>query len=319
MTLNQNEFKDSNKRQKELAQYLVGLDTDVDEDFEHGLDRDYRAPNSHDETFMIDIDELIPAPTEWNLWSKLSPVKKIELCMSISEIGLQHNIVAWEIPKKFTSLNGKYMILAGHNRWDAFNELYNRTHDKRFKSIRTLIYSSNSITEKEARKIIDDTNYVGRVPSPQETALAIMRRYTEITESTSPNSEKEVLSIIGDEEDKGYKQVKRYFDLNKLIPEFSELVGSKISIKAGQKLSVFAESIQLSIYEKYYLNESKRHLFTNRTIEKLRQYMSLKTIFEQFENDSLDNYEFIQIEIPSEIKKDVQRLIKRWKKDNGIE
>lgn len=308
--MSSSKFSQSGNRQNELSNHASIFDADVKLE-DHTLFEDYHDNKLDVNTMLIDIDSLISAPDEWNQWTKLSRVQMFELINSIEEIGLQHNIVVWKNREE------KYIILSGHNRVQAYRELYKMTKDEKYLKIRSLISDSPNMTEEIAKKIIDDTNVIGRNVSPSERARAVMKRYAELSDEASKVSEKKLLTLIGSEENKDYKQIKRLYDLNKLIPEIQLLIGNKLSIKAGQKLAMFDAITQEHIYNEYYLKSNE--FFSNRTIEKLKKYMNIVSIEKIFTNNyGVDESSFIEIKIPPEIKNDVLKMIKVWQEENLI-
>lgn len=310
--MSKGKFDQSESRQNELLNHASMFDDEIEIELEdHALIDDYHNNKLDVDTMLVEIDSLHSAPDEWNQWTKLSRVQMFELINSIEEIGLQHNIVVWK------NSEGQNIILSGHNRVEAYRELYAINQDEKYLKIRSLICDAPDMSEEKAKKIIDDTNVIGRNVSPSERARAVMKRYAELTDEANKISEKKLLTIIGSEENKDYKQIKRLYDLNKLIPGIQSLIGNKLSIKAGQKLAMFDVVTQQHIYDEYYLKSNE--LFSNRTIEKLKKYMTVESIEKIFSNDyGTDESSFIEIKIPQEIKNDVLKMIKSWKEENLI-
>jgi ParB family chromosome partitioning protein len=60
--------------------------------------------------FLIELDKLKEAPSDWNFYSPLSEKKMEELIESIKSNGLLHPLVVWEQD------DGNYIVLSGHNR-----------------------------------------------------------------------------------------------------------------------------------------------------------------------------------------------------------
>lgn len=108
----------------------------------------------------IDISLMDDAPEDWNRYPKLKDTQEdryLELKMSIFERGIEEPCVLWERP------DGRYMILAGHNRKDISQEIVEECEAKgldteKYRYVPCLVYGETEIDEKYARNIIDDTN-----------------------------------------------------------------------------------------------------------------------------------------------------------------
>jgi len=306
------------ERQNSLKESLALLNSDADS--EHSLDVDYSHDVIDQNTKLIDIEEIGAAPDDWNVWSTISRVKQIEMMESIQRIGLQHNIVLWKVSNEFKNSSAypkTYMTLSGHNRIAAYKELFEITNHHRYVRVRAFIHTDEIMTPEKLKKIIDDTNEIGRSISTKDRASAIKRRYIELSSVDRDSSEKSILSAIGDDENKEYRQIKRYYDLNRLIDPFLSMVGSTINIKSGVALSKFDSFTQEDIYNKVYSNDKYSSYFVNKHIVKLKKYMDINKIiayFDEIANPMVTKYK--KIEIPIELESQILTLIDTWKSKN---
>lgn len=215
----------------------------------------------------LELDKLEDAPTELNFYEKISDSKMSELIDSILNVGLQNPIIVWDQD------NGKYMILSGHNRVQAFkmilstlpsNEELKKETDltkkrqdeqlrKEFSKIKVKVYRKDELTLAQAKAIIVDTNWVVRDMTTIQKAKSIYVKYVELKEEASKlkqrrNINKEVQSLYNLEE----RQVINYKKLILLIPELQNMINDgNLSIENGAALSKLTNDVQLYLYENY--------------------------------------------------------------------
>lgn len=265
------------------------------------------------------IHELYSAPDEWNLWNKHDTQKKIELMESISEIGVQQNLVLWEIPNDCNDENLKYMILAGHNRVDALMRLHTITSDSKFSKAMALIYKSNDsqIEEQVARRIIDDTNLISRDKTAKEIAMAYVRRVSSLknTETFKGVSERKIHEFIAKTEGTSRSKIFEYIKLKDLIDPLADLVGNELNIKTGVKLASLRPDIQEFIYSEYYLNDQNRPLFTNQKLSKLNSFMTKETIIDTLIDKQLKTTT-LTYEVDERIAQELDKFIKKFIETN---
>ena len=263
----------------------------------------------------IPIEMLYAAPNEWNLWNSYSLEKKVEMMESIKEVGLQQNIVVWKVPKgiisEFDSIDG-YMILAGHNRVDSVRSLFHLYKEDRFSTVFARVYELESINEAFAKKIIDDTNLIGRDKTPKEISEAYVRRICNMKESDKYKgvSERALQEILAAEENKSRTHVFQHLQIRKCIEPIAKQIGSVINFKAGLKLASLDEDIQTYFYNEYYVKEQNRHLYTNKNIMKLNEYMLIDTIKNIFE-EKTDKI-IVSYEIDVKLKEGLDKLVNKF-------
>lgn len=231
----------------------------------------------------ISIDMLYAAPEEWNLWTPYSDEKKYELMESIQEIGLQQNLVLWKVPNRLKYLIGEtdgYLILVGHNRATALRSLYHITDDPQYLVVHAKVYEGDSIDERIARRIIDDTNLVTRDKSLREISLAYLRRCEELRKSDELKdaSERMIHSIIANENNTSRTQVFKSLKMLNCIEPIFDQVMKEISFNTGLALSSLDSDVQQYIYDEYYLKRENRHLYTNKNLSKIKPLMTIQKI-----------------------------------------
>lgn len=221
----------------------------------------------------ISVDKLIPAPKEWNFYSPLSDDKREELVESILTKGLLTPIVVWEQP------DGTFMILAGHNRVEAYNFIRAEVNDEHFNMIPAFIKGVNEINEYEAREIIIDTNWVTRNLTPLDISRSIVEKYTVLRNKAGYGKygDGRVRDIISKQFNMSGRQVDNYRKLVDLIPEFQHMVNNNdISFTHAINLTSYDDSMQKWIYETF------QGFISNETIKNVKKDMSkaeLKNIF----------------------------------------
>lgn len=205
------------------------------------------------EIVQIPIDELIPAPDEWNFFPKYNKDEMIELVQSICEVGILNPIIVWENPHD-EDRNKKYMILAGHNRVNAYKLLYenaNIEEKKKYISIPAYIKKGNEITEEEARQIIIDTNYVQRNNKHSIIIKAISEKY-KLKGKNRKSTTKEYAIQIAEDYNISRRTVFNYYRLSNLIPELmTKLDNKEIILRNCIKLSFLDYKLQEELLNNY--------------------------------------------------------------------
>lgn len=267
----------------------------------------------------VAIDKLYAAPLEWNLWTPYSTEKRIELMESIQEIGLQQNLVLWRVPEHFKYLIGNtdgYLILVGHNRTEALRGLYYLTEDKQYSIVHSKVYEADAIDERIAKRIIDDTNLVTRDKSLKEVSLAYLRRSEELRKSDELKnaSERKIHSIIANETDTSRTQVFKTIKLLNCIDPIFNQVMKTISFNTGLALSNLDADIQQYVYDEYYCKEENRHLYNNKNLSKLKQFMVKSTIDRIMHGDN--NLEKVTFEVESHLVDELNNLVRKFISSN---
>ena len=116
----------------------------------------------------IEMSLLIKAKPEWDLFPAPSRDTVYRMAASIDQYGLLHRITVWEQP------DGRYMILGGHTRFEAFKWLADNTHKSEYDVIPARVYRANQLTEDDAHRIFLVSNTDQRTLSASVIANAYM-------------------------------------------------------------------------------------------------------------------------------------------------
>ena len=118
---------------------------------------------------ILPRDQLKPAPEAWNFFGKPEPDQYALIFQSIYKYGLWHPLTVWQ------QADGSYMILGGHTRNQAYQDLYDITPDEKYLSIPCKVYRHGQISETTARRIVILTNIAQRA---QEKSRIRIHCYT---------------------------------------------------------------------------------------------------------------------------------------------
>ena len=259
--------------------------------------------------YKINMDKLIDAPVDWNFFPELDDNKIEELINSIQDNGLLVPLVVWDQD------NGKYMILSGHNRKRAYDELFKRTGDNNYKSIYCTIKGKDEIDNDDAKTIIIDTNFVQRELTTSLKTKCIIEKYQAIGRKTRNSNEKSAADTIAEEYNISRKWVFTYYKLKNLIPEIMKMIDDNIiSIKAGKVLSNLSKDLQHKLFYNYggFLN--------NKRILKIDTTQNEDNIINNLISyDKLDNdYIKVTSTIPKGLYDNFVKYVDQWLKKNTI-
>lgn len=221
---------------------------------------------------QIDIDVLIDAPDDWNFYSKLDDDSMVELVESILNNGLLSPIIVWE------QTNHTYMILAGHNRVEAYRLIYSNLKLDEYKTIPTIVKNVNEIDVNQAKQIIIDTNWVQRKLSTLEKARSIVEKYKLLEDSNKTlDNGVRVRDVVAKDFGISGRQVHDYYMINNLISDIKDLVEQgKVGIKQAAKISRLDEETQ------YWLLENYRDKFSNKILYMIKADDSKENISQYF-------------------------------------
>lgn len=271
-----------------------------------------RIKNLYPDRFQqkIAIDRLIPAPNAWNFFPEIDRQTMKDLMQSILDYGLLHPIIVWE------QENGDYMILGGHNRTRACQNLIKLFPDQaeRFNQISCTVYLHDSLDDVEARKIIIMDNTTQR----QKESTAIMARSVigmnrlmlesrQGKRNRSMQQRKRVSEVIGESLGISSSSVKGYRRLEKLIPDFWNLLDSqdedRLTLRNALVIALLSEELQrYMLSKKYYLEN-----FTPVTKKLLRSAKDSDDVDQAF-NDSYEVPVTAKVRLPRELPEDYMIL-----------
>ena len=222
-------------------------------------------PKYHTE--QVDISKLVPAKEEWNFFPKQDKNVLTELMQNLVVYGQLSPALVWK------QLNGTYMILGGHTRYQAFKALHeiftgeegnNPELAERFSRMNCYVYDFNELDDVEARKIIIYDNIIRRENTTAVKAQAVinMNRLELASRSNrKPSEQRErimssIASVMGTSEG----SVKRLYRLRTLIPDFWSLVDGtgedKISTQMARVFAMLSDDLQQYIFN--------NHLYRNK-------------------------------------------------------
>lgn len=300
--------KNTEDLKKKLKGNVLNLQKDRKDNVKHNFLMDqYNNLDTLSEIQEVETSKLVQAPEEWNFYKPLSDSKTLELVDSILNNGLLQPIVVWEQEDQ------NLMILAGHNRVRVFNILYESTQNEEYLKIPSLIKKQYEITEKQAREIIIDTNWVTRQLSPIEKSKSISVKYAILQNDKSygEHGKGKVRDRIAEDFKITGRQVESYRNLEKLIPELKVLLEQgKINFTPASKLTSYPSDIQEWIFKNY------ADKIENKFTKFLKSGMSKDEIKKVFlELDSRNVNVNVSVNVPRKIENRYKKLSKKKKKE----
>ena len=208
-----------------------------------------------DELVELPIDCLEDFPEEKHRFKPASPERLERLAASIRENGILSPLLVRQLPE------GKYQILAGHNRrtaaqslgWSKVPCIIKRLPDE---DSAILVLIADNLDNRE-RLLPSEKAFA------YKTRLDAMKRQGKRVDLTSSQpgtklrSDTELSEIVGESRN----QVQRYIRLTHLIPQLLELVDNeKIGLCAGEQLSYLSQRSQWTVYSFCYAADPPRYL-----------------------------------------------------------
>lgn len=221
-----------------------------------------------DETAVQNDEREIPinllVPWENQPFKMYSDFKMNELVESIRENGLLSRIIvspptlgcAASMPRSGCRLcdivspaaDGKYRIIAGHNRVEACRRAG-------FTAVPSIV---KDVDENRAKLIMADTNLCQRTELlPSERAFAYKAQQEALTALGSRRATKDIAEKYGEAK----RTIQRYIACTRLIPELMEMLDSgRLTLATACQFSVLPNSSQEEIAT--YLNRDSERKFT---------------------------------------------------------
>lgn len=270
------------------------------------------------EAIYIKIEDIYSAPKKWNFYDQLDDNKKLELMESIEENGILSPIIVWKIDYEsveseyendevdvYDFQGSKYLILAGHNRSDAFNKLYSATKDDKYLKIPAFIFETKELTLETARRIVVDTNYVQRVLSTKETVNSVMYKYAEVSENKTKKGK--VRDIVAEELGISPTTVYNYIKLSTIIKPFQEMVyNDELTLTSVLKIVNLSADDQQWLYDKY------KEVINSKILSKIKPSMDRDDIYRVIEKAlevKTSPVKEISFEIPEHLENKARKLI----------
>jgi ParB family transcriptional regulator, chromosome partitioning protein len=263
------------------------------------------------DTAELNISLLDAAPAEWNFYEPLNIAKMDELVESIESVGLINPIAVWMQP------DSRYMILAGHNRVEAYRNLYEKTKDGKYLSIRA--YIIRDISDETAKQIIIDSNWVTRNLSPIEKARSIYEKYvaiqgTRVRAKYGSGARNNIFDDIAKQYTMGNRMVQRYYSINKLIMPLQEMLKDcKITLMAAEKLAAFDQNIQKHIYSKFSTQLDQR------SVMKLKADMTKAEIDDILSGEAGQGTYTFKMVVPMSLKEQFEKYVQKFFEDSSTD
>ena len=204
----------------------------------------------HKERVNIDVDLFDDAPKEWNFFPPLAEDKMLQLKLSIQNNGIMDPVIAWQ------QENGRYMILAGHNRIHACRQIIQEYAGldlrRDYRQIPTIIYGVDEIDESKAREVIIDTNYLQRGELTPRLRVSVIRARVGLMRGQRDERGAKINELI---QNLNLKKSTVYDDIKigtQVIPPLQNLYfDGRINRRAVLKFTQYSEEIQQWIFTTY--------------------------------------------------------------------
>lgn len=270
------------------------------------------------EAIYINVLDLYASPNKWNFYEPVDDNKKLELMESIEENGILSPIIVWEINKNtineeyvnngidsYKFKGNKYLILAGHNRADAFNKLHDATKDDKYSKIPAFIFKDNEIDIKSAKAIVVDTNYVQRVLSTKEIVKSVMYKYAEVSDDKNKNGR--VREIVAEKLGLSPTTVYNYFKLSTMIEQFQNMVYDNVVT-----LTSVLNIVNLKIEDQQWLYDTYGGIINTKLLNKIKSSMDrdrIEKLIEKHLEVKTSPIKQVSFEIPEHLEDKARKLI----------
>lgn len=256
---------------------------------------------------MIPVDKIVPFH---NHPFRMYEGERLEdMVASVKEHGVLNPVI---VQKK----EDGYEMLAGHNRWNASKIVGKKTVPSIVKE---------GLSEEEAYVYVIETNLMQRSFTdllPSEKAAVLAERYEKISCQGKRNDilrelamleRKELVNLscghsdhksrtrdsLGSEYELSGSSVARLLRLNKLIPEWKEMVDKReLPLTVAVKLSNYNKVDQSVIYELVKEGTFKLTSKVMDIIQNMSEEITGETIKKELEKKDLKNIEVISVKIP---------------------
>lgn len=271
---------------------------------------------------LVDVTELYSAPIKWNYFDRLSDDKMFELMDSIADNGLISPVILWKINRKeiFKESNEKdmydffgeeYLILSGHNRVQAYLNLYDNTKKEKYINIPAFVF--HDVTEFQAKNIIIDSNYAQRDLSIKEKVKSIIDKYN-IYENEKIIKGK-TAEFIASDLDISPRMVFNYKKLTKLIPQIKDMVYSgHLPLTSAIKLANINSQCQEWLY-----NDNREHIVPS-VVNKIKPDSSKKDIqriIDSQQKSKMKSTVKITVDVPDYLQERFKTMCKDWIYNNS--
>ena len=187
----------------------------------------------------IETSLLIKARPEWDLFPAPSRDTVYRMAASIDQYGLLHRVTVWE------QTDGKYMILGGHTRYEAFRWLSENTHKPEYDKIPARVYRADQLTEDDAHRIFLVSNTDQRTLSASVITNAYMDLLKLEKEHSFYGSGIYSRTAAAKQADVSPTTFTLYLGFRKLIPELRDaLDNNDLALWPAYSLAKLSEDMQ---------------------------------------------------------------------------
>lgn len=198
------------------------------------------------------------APDTWNFFGKPDDESYTLLVTSIAREGLMSPIILWEHENP-ENPEQKYMILSGHTREHAYDDLYQITGDDKYLAIPAKIYRANDINENDARRIIILANVAQRAKESIKVRVKSIGEYTRLTRERASYGSGDVVDKVAKHFKSSRATTYFYVRLQNLIQPLLERFCNGLMTRADATvLSGLSSNLQQYIVDNNYLKEMNR-------------------------------------------------------------
>lgn len=300
---------------RQLAENAQGSTENVSETLRKLGEKEEEIAKDRKKLKYIDFSLMDDAPEDWNRYPKLKdmqPERYLELKMSIYEKGIEEPCVLWK------QTNGRYMILAGHNRRDISREIVEDCEKEnldaeKYRNMPCIVYEVDEIDEKQARSIIDDTNlYRDFSKLPRRIKAEIMKARVESYKRRRYTKGQRIDQLANEF---GVKKTAIYEEMaisEGIYEPLRELYyTNKLTRKAVLKFNYYAIDTQEWIYENFIdkIDEAR--------VRSLKKNMGKNEIRLVFEGEK-EEIKKITVSVPESKVEEFKELFNAWLNEENL-
>jgi len=282
-----------------------------------------RYPSQYEK--KIPLDQLAPAPKEWNFFPQPDRVTMQRLMQSILDYGILHPGIVWQ------QEDGTYMILGGHTRYRALKNLL-KLFPERAESLRTMrcnVYAHDRLDENEARQIIIMDNTTQRQKEIKSVMITSVIRMGQLMKERRAGhnarwyeKRKRINEIIGESLGVSTRTITGIMRYRMLLPEFLPFLDKRTAqgayIKQGQAqaLTKLSQELQQTIYDEGLHCDEMFPFVSPKELAAIASTNDLQEIFAALreqknasEGTETSGCETIRVDVPKEEYETMRNLI----------
>ena len=282
---------------KEIRKYKDSLKKErskLDEEVSRNSDSEIEEP-VYESLFPIADIRKIPrakleeAPKAMNFFEDLNEGRFIELKKSIEKQGILHNLVVQELK------NGNFMILSGHQRVRACDELFEETKDAKYQEFPCKVYAQDALSEEDAQRIVILTNTAQRGTLSLVEQIRSVKELTELEKKKSFYGSGDVTQEVAKRLNLPRSEVFRLKNLGNLIESLKSECGNKkdgktLSLRDGEVISHLTPELQKHIYDKSYYQSDFLTATRVKALRKLSEDATVKDVDAIFAGNRMYSY-----------------------------